>query len=254
MIDWGPIEIADGETVTRRWSTIEWRLRREQDEWRLTFRRIDVDPEEERAGESSEQEAEWVRYIGRVEDSLSVLPALPDRPVLVRPDSPIILLPGRQGRFYFSVPVWLRFLASREGKDQVVHEEPTDMLSNTWFGDPSAGELCYALDDPLLRSYETMETSQLEAVCPLIVKNGSAEPLNFERICVHAEFLNLYRGDRALWTNEVTVQFKGADHASQVSMSPKTPSGTTLITGRRLAANRSFIRKSFNLLRQVTGM
>jgi hypothetical protein len=130
-------------------------------------------------------------------------------------------------------------------------------LSNTWFGDPSAGELCYSLDAPLRRSPLQMEDPSSTVTCPLAVRNGSEEKLDFERICVHVENLSIFEDDNGrLWTNEIKVLFKGADQVSQLTMQSKPPSDVP--SARKLATPResldkNIIRKSFVFFRQITG-
>lgn len=274
MILWGDIEIADGETRSWLAGAMQCHVRKIRDEWQIAFSGPGVEqrdgagnPEIDRIDETDPppldastlttpppEDAAWVRYVSTGSDQLSLVPALPDLPVVVRPDAPIVLLPGRRGKFYFSIPVWLRLVSRSNGRDQTMHEEPIIGLSHIWFGDPSAGELCYSLDDPLVRDFSCLTEQSAAAICPLQVRNSSSEPLKFERICVHVEYLNLYQRDQSLWTNEVSVQFKGSDQVSQISISPRGPEGTTLLTRQRQPANRNLLKKSFNLLRQVTGI
>lgn len=258
MIAWGPVQIEEGKTVAFRIGEVELYLGREGDEWLIANRKIAAD-EDGIASDSAAvcglpEGVQWQRFIGPREDSLEVFPALPNRAVVVRPEAPVVILPGRHGQFYFTMPVWVRFLSTHQKGDQVVLEQPSKTLSNIWFGDPVGGELCYSLGDPLRRDYTDMIGQHGVVICPLHLTNASLERLKFERICVHVEHLNLYRSTDALWTNEVDVQFKGADQMSRISLSDKPPPNTTLLTERRVPSNRSLLAKSFSLLRQVTGM
>ncbi len=258
MIHWGEAAVENHRCVVYTSEGVSFWIAREDDEWQIAFESYsEADGRgDERIGQEIEKpdDREWTRIVTSGQDTLELVPALPDKPIVVRPESVISIMPGREARLYCSIPLWLRFVSRQQAKQELLHEVPSLQLSKIWFGDPLSGELCYSLDSQLSRSYEGFPPSSLSAVCPLQVRNGATERLLFERICVHVEHLNLYGSRDRLWTNQVNVLFRGADQVSQVTLSMKPPKDTSLITPQRVKVSRSFIKKSFNFLRQVTGM
>ncbi len=87
----------------------------------------------------------WNRYIYKSElNIIRFVPYLPDRPVVVDPESPIRILPDNSALFFVSIPSWIRIFTGTQEKIMLL-EVPAEVLSNTWFGDPMEGELCYSL-------------------------------------------------------------------------------------------------------------
>jgi hypothetical protein len=237
-------------------------IRRIDDEWLFSYTLGDESEAAtsfDVAGVGSEalsEDLEWERLVSAREESIHAIPVLPDRPLVIRPKSSVSIFPDRFAKFYVAVPVWLRFVAKRGRETTDIIDIPSRKLSNTWFGDPGGGELCYSLDAPLMRTNDQLETGPLEATCSLVVRNGSVGKLNFERICVHVENLSIF-GEQNLWTNEIKVLFKGVDQISQISIQKSPPASLkdpTKLTDPRIEPNKSVLRKSFSLIRHFTGI
>jgi len=249
---WGPIAADVGAAVDRRIGGISVRARREADEWLLAHSYDSAEPDDLFADDPA-----WTRYVTVAGDPLTLEPALPDRPVLIRPRSPIVILPGRWGRFYFSVPLWLRFVSESEGKQVTMTELPSQSLSSTWFGDMQTGELCYAIDSRLLRSAPDEDDDEAFARCEVEIRNSSPDKLQFERISVHVQYMNLYSSNGRFWSNKVEVLFKGADQVSQLSYRPDPPeqlTRPTKVCEPREVLDRNIFKRSFNLIREITGI
>ena len=169
-------------------------------------------------------------------EKLSLLPVVPDRPVVVRPERPVHLLPGRKIKFFLTVPAWIRVSAS-SGKPSQLAEFPTEVLSNTWFGDPAGGELCYSLTTLGRRELSEVPAESHMLTCPVVARNASSESLLFERICVRMPHLRTYQGTTRLWTNELKVTFKGMEAGSTVEYSTDPPRVEPVVS--RLGEERS---------------
>lgn len=207
--------------------------------------------------EDCPEDVPWTRFVTVANDGLYTQPALPDRPVVVRPQSPIVILPGRWGRFYFSVPLWVRFVSQPAGRAVTMTEVPTQNLSSTWFGDMATGALCYAVDSRLLRRQPAMDANDAFARCEIEVRNGSRERLQFERICVHVEHMHLFQTADKYWTNQLRVVFKGADQVSQLTFLPQPPAvagEAAVVCEPRVAMEKNILKRSFNLIREITGI
>jgi hypothetical protein len=194
----------------------------------------------------------WRHYLSRESGPVRPQPVLPDRGIVVKPDRSLTLLAGERSQFYLEIPVWFRMNAG--GERQVrVFEEPITVLSNTWFGDPVNGELCYVLATRLHQSMSSMQPSACRAVCPMEVTNDSATDLAFERICLHVQNLAVFRGAERLWTNGLSVLFRGAEQASHIQVTPSAPAfepGLAPAAPARQPAEGWDIRKTFSRIRE----
>ena len=259
---WGPLDIQPDSCLSIRLNPLEVYVRRLDDEW-LFAHSYDEADEGDIADQNAKssmalppQNMDWLRFVSARDESLELLPVLPDRPLVIRPDSPVAIFPERVARIFVSVPVWFRFVAVLGKSRTNVIDFPSRMLSNTWFGDPASGELCYSLDAPLTRSPEQVRFGASSVTCILVVRNSSEEKLDFERICVHVENLSIFEDGEKLWTNEVEVAFKGTDQISQIDIQDRPPSDlpdAKKITQPRVVLNSNILRRSYSFIRQFTG-
>lgn len=201
--------------------------------------------------------ASWRRWVFEAGTDTAVLsPRTPDRGVVVQPDVPLVIPPAQRALFFVTIPMWIAVTVGDEVKFPLC-EIPTTRLSNTWFGDFASGELCYSLRSRAKRKVEHSEHAVHSAVCPVQVTNASAAPLEFQHLCIHTEFLGVYQVPGRLWTNRVGVLYQGTDQESQVTISEGAPDiegEATLLSPPRKTAQRSLMRRSFHLLRSLTGM
>lgn len=248
---WRPYDLSVDRTDIRHVGEVTVHVRQETDEWRIahTYDSDRNDPEPD--------DTLWTRYVTGNDETLLLRPALPDRPVVIRPRSPVVLLPGRSGRFFFSVPLWLKFVSSAGPLERLVGEVPTQSLSSTWFGDMETGELSYAIHTRLLRSPVDESDDEAFARCEVEIKNASRENLKFERISVHVEFMRLYSAKNRFWSNPVRVVFKGAEQVSQLSYRAGPPNSlpnAESVCEPREVQDLSLFKRSFNLIREIAGI
>jgi hypothetical protein len=251
--NWGPVKLAGRQCVHWRVGAVTMWARAFDDEWEIAHSYDDRDTDREECPE----DVSWTRFVTVANDDLFTQPALPDRPVVIRPQSPIVILPGRWGRFYFSVPLWVRFVSQPAGRSATMEEIPSQNLSSTWFGDMATGELCYAIDSRLLRRQPTMDANDAFARCEIEVRNGSRERLQFERISVHVEHMHLFETADKFWTNQLRVVFKGADQVSQLTFLPNPPAvagEAKVVCEPRIPLEKNILKRSFNLIREITGI
>ena len=78
---------------------------------------------------------DWGRWVCGDSSRVLLVPTTPDRPVVVRPEVPLRIPPGKEALFFVGVPVWVRILAGDEEMIKLC-EEPSVGLSGIWFGDP----------------------------------------------------------------------------------------------------------------------
>ncbi len=257
-LKWGLGELNEGESKLLVAGQLRLRVRRRGDEWHLGREYAAPFPESESLEASLQTvDGDWPRdlEVGRwvtsaASEKISFLPVVPDRPVVVRPDRPVHLLPGRKIKFFLTVPAWIR-VSALSGKSSPLAEFPTEVLSNTWFGDPARGELCYSLTTLARRELAAVPVESHMLTCPVVARNASSESLLFERICVRMPHLRSYQGDTRLWTNELKVTFKGMEDGSTVDYSTDPPSlepGVSLLGEERVKQPRGQSLRSFTFL------
>jgi len=223
---WKPFRLGDQQARGVSLGPLRIWIRRDGDDWlSLVFRDGDLNRDhciavlEEEAPETGK----WSR-VGSVSASpeLRLFPALPNRPVVVRPEVPYTILPGERVQFYVGVPLWVNLLSA---KGVTVLEEPVIRLSSTWFGTPMDGELAYAMRTLAKRQVADLDFHPWRAVCPVRIKNQSKEKLSFERICLRVQYLDLYQDTRqGIWTNHSGVTVRGGENIwSRISYARSAP-------------------------------
>lgn len=209
------------------------------------------DPEGPAPGE------EWVRWpVSGQATGVTVSPAFCERPVVVEPEQSFRLLPRTRARIFVRVPLWARVtVGSAEGT--VLTEVPTLLLSDTWWGGFTEGELCYWLPTSARRRVEPGAFAPHLATCPLELANRSDEELQVERIALRTAHLSVYRQDGRFWADETRVRYRGPDEESEIEMSggpPPEEPGAIRVTPPRRPIPRGFRARSFARLKALPGL
>lgn len=200
---------------------------------------------------------EWRRWVvGPESNTISFLPAVPDRPVVVRPELAVKIPEGHEALFFVNIPVWVKIVVDNPN-GIVLCKEPSILLSNIWFGDPMSGELCYSLLSRARRNIVHTRPKPHRAACPVRIVNTTKSQLDVDRFCVHVEYLNLYRGQKRLWTNEVYINFQGEDAASKIEykqQSPQYEQDSEIITKSETGRKKTLLKKSLGKFKLLTGI
>lgn len=257
---WDPITVRADTLYQANFSTLTVWLKRSRGDWYLASRRPDKEsdpaPLHELKGARRLQDLSFNRWVvGQEASTVQFLPAMPDRSIVVRPAVPLKVPAGKDALFFLSIPVCVRVLA-QPPEGIILCELPSLILSNTWFGEPTSGELCYALRTRAMRSLEELEKRPYTAVCPVSIRNRAPKELNFERLCVRVEYLNVYRGRDRLWTNELEVRYQGDEHSSQVTIgkgAPEFAEDPIRMCDAREPVEKTILKQSFSFLRSLTG-
>lgn len=171
------------------------------------------------------ERAVWQRYVAPPDSAeVRFVPVLPDRPLIMRPATPVSILPGHTAHFFVTLPVWLRVEVTG-GRRTALCELPTQTLSKSWFGDGTAeGEIGYALHTRARQTLEELTDTQGRAVCPVTLRNDSADLLPFVRLCLRTRHMAVYGApDGRLWTNLTAVVHKGGNVPEQVTFADGPP-------------------------------
>jgi len=156
-------------------------------------------------------------------EEIALLPALADRPVVVRPEHPLSVLPNEAVTLYLSTPLWVRIeLVETERR---LTEVPSHRMSDTWFG-PSTreGTLCYATRTAGRLRLDRLPLRLHRALTPLTVHNQTDESLALERIQLPVPHLSVYgTSDDVLWTDPVRMAHRSTDEGAAVDIREGPP-------------------------------
>jgi hypothetical protein len=250
---WKDFEITVGDlyrwdigplTIWMRLTSFEWWISTEEsDDGRAPAicEKVDEEPEG----------LEWRRW-ARHSDSqrVKLTPIMPDRSVVVRPETSVFFPPGTDGMLYARLPVWVKISVVGDGEQDVaLCEIPSSTLSNTWFGENTVeGELCYAMHTTARRSLEGVEDSPNRVICPLRLHNRSDDVLNFERLAIGSQHLTIYEYEGHLWTSCISVTYRGTERLSVVKHEEnwfERPETATVLCPPRTPKSGKRFKKTF---------
>ena len=199
----------------------------------------------------------WGRWIaGDNCNRIRILPVMPNRSIVVRPELPLKLPAGQKAMFYVRIPAWIR-VAIVSVEDVVLREEPTVELSNIWFGDPVSGELCYSLRSRARRKFADFVPMAHRVICPIFISNLSKTELNVERFCIQANHLNIYAGTNMMWTNDIKIQFHGDELESSIDYTQKPSElepDAVLITHARTPFKKALFQRGLDSIKLFGNM
>ena len=198
---------------------------------------------------------EWYSIVTDKSMSLNVLPALPDRPVVVKPMSVFNLLPNMSINLFIHIPLWIQFYQSTTKNESLLIEFPGNELSSTWFGNTDNGVLSYTNPKEVFTSLETGKLHPYEAICPVKITNKYSEMLRFQRLLINVEFLSLYSDKEILYTSEIKVIFKGENTVADIQYAQSAPSfveNAQHLSKPRNPEKKSVLRKSFHFIKSLT--
>ena len=208
---WGDFELDVGQCSFWQVGPLCLWIERLADEWRITSSRMGdpLDPTVVIASGDSpppDTDADVMRFGAPLAHSrLTLEPALSDRAVVIRPDTPLFLLPGEEVRLHVGTPVWVRIAVGPSRRKLV--EIPTFRLSDTFFGpNTREGELCYASRTRARLQLADVPKRRTRAATQLLVENKASVALALARLKIPVPRLSLY-SDAAdtLWTSTMHV-------------------------------------------------
>ena len=256
---WEEFKIEHGETIKLQIGALSVWIEHRGEEYLFTYAygddNNDLSVTTLKTSDTVPDDLTWSRYI--VQNSsikFKLAPVLPDRAVVVNPEFPVTLAPNSDVLFFMSIPLWVKILSGSKKMVEFL-EIPSQVLSNTWFGDSMNGELCYALTTRALINVEGHGVQPQRIVCPVRILNKELNAFDFQSLCVHVEHLKVYSGTKHLWSNEVTITYKGNEQPSEVryiDRVPKYEKDCVLLSLERQPAQKRIISRSFSLLKSFT--
>ncbi len=200
-------------------------------EWRLAWLRddsappelVDAQPAPDGFPDDEREGLQAARFgVASAEGPLTVAPRLPDRPMVIRPLTPLTLPEGERVTLFVSSPLFLELSVGAPARKLV--EVPTVRPTDTWFGSPIDGEICYASRTHGYRHLSELPMFPHRAITPVHVVNATREPLAIDRFSLPVVHLSLYFGaDGHHWTQEVTVTREAGTSVGRVQLGSGAP-------------------------------
>ena len=195
----------------------------------------------------------WRRWtLQKSYEKLRILPVFPDLPVVVKPEYPFRITPQVKTRIYVRVPLWARIQLG----ETIITEIPTVILSKTWFGSFTDGELCYWISSAARKAITADIARPYMAISPINIMNRSSDELLVEKICHRVKELPLFESNGQLWSSETTAKYRGVNEGSEIEVSTKAPSDAAKsqrFMPPREKSNKSFTAKTFSTLKELPG-
>jgi len=254
LFSWGRYRLPHDEIFRVQLGALTVFIRKEGDEIWVSH---DLHTEDGVAPSPPSAPEEWSRW-GASESpgEVEILPSFPDRPLVLRPENPFKLLPEAKARVFVRVPAWVRVVVPGPRGGTLI-EIPTVTLSDTWWGTPQEGQICYWLDI-LARREATEEVFRPDRIlCPLELFNRAPEDLPVEKILLRVGHLSIFRGSRTLWSDEIRVRYRGEAEGSDIEMTGRTPPeapGATRLTSSRMPLPKGFSARTFSRLKAIPGL
>lgn len=246
-------------------------LRKNGEEWRLAlcsvgFRDIEADSGgPEKASPHSDLEVSFGVGLG---SRVALRPRLSEIPYLIMVRNHVRLLPGSEASFSIALPPLLRF--ELEGGKVLLEGQPFK-VSQTWFGDKTAGNLCLSLpmsldpqcageqqdaaaNTPAGSTPSTRYTTCRSLVqCRLVVRNASKEPVDLDRFAIFTDMINIYlQGDR-LVTDTVTI-IATQDGSLQTRIEKSPASLPILQPAARSGTSEFLLKRGVSFLKSIAGL
>ena len=199
----------------------------------------------------------WSRWaIDGPHEKVLLSPALPDRSVVVEPEFPFKLTAGAKARIFVRVPLWVQMTIAGVSNGKLL-DLPTAVLSNTWFGSFTSGELCYWTSSRARRQIDPEVFEPSLVICPVEITNLAKEGLHIEKLSLHMEGLSLFIHRGQLWSDETKISYKGLNEVSQIDLSGVAPmeiADAPRITAPRVPLKKGFAATSFRSLKDLPGL
>ena len=254
---WEKRSIEEGKIYFGKLGNTSFWIKKNGNEWKIANERTKGHPEAvDFTSLADEPEGiKWNSYIADRNSILNILPALPDRPIVLKPKNIFQLLPGMNVQLYFHIPVWIQFYSGNIKKENMITELSSIELSSTWFGDPDNGVLSYSLQSEINTNLTKTGQHHNETLCSVKIINNSPTILNFQRLLLNVEFLGTYSENNHLFTSEIKVTFKGENAVSDIDYSHHAPSflkQSKQLTTPRNSERKNVLRKSFHFIKSLT--
>lgn len=224
---WGEFDLEPGTWARWTIGPKQFFARTLENEWRFAWQTSDdILSEEIHFEPRIENEPDWDAFdtrryaIKSAESGLRITPKLSDRPVIVRPETPLFLPPRQHATLYVSTGVWLSVGPAADPPVEFF-EIPVFRGSDTWFGPSTVeGELCYASITSARTEVDLLAKVPHRAFTPIDITNNGEDSLQIEALRVPVTLLALYAGSSGrLWTEKITFERDQGESAASLRIS-----------------------------------
>lgn len=238
---WSELTVPHGRAVRVRLGPLVVTAARLEHEWRVTRQVVEgtdseVEVQENVVIEEPAPDANVTRYATASEtEQFRIVPILPDRSVVTRPERPICILPHTEVKLYVGSPLWILLT---QGRDEPLGELPASSPKEAWVGSSTHdGELCYAtrtygrlrLEDVAVRPHRVMTS--------VAINNGSGHAFVCDHVSLPVRRLSVYASSEGrLWTESISLERSvGEDFVKfdVASGPPREARGATPLSGPR---------------------
>lgn len=237
---WGKVQLTEGEVHYFKIGDLHlWGTYSNQEVWLASAYSSELS--NNFSEEHPPDDVSWSRWATRNNaNKIEIQPVFPDLSLVVNSEYALKVSPDTQIQIFARIPIWIRI--STAENDYKLTELPTVLLSRTWFGTFTEGELCYHATTKARRTLSGIDKKPYLVSCPITISNKSATVLDFEYFCFRVERLGMYQYEGEFWADETKIIFHGEDSNSDVIMTGKLPPG--IKSEQAVAKPRQKIQKS----------
>lgn len=251
---WDEISLQEKEVFTNTIGDLRFWIARHGNEIRVAHKHFTQKRDQIAEITEPPSDITWTRWTFRhAPASVQILPAFPELAVIVKPEAAFKLTRQVKTRVFVRVPLWVR-IQSPGKKSVILAEMPTVILSHTWFGTMTEGELCYWISSGIRPEIEPDPAREYLAICPVEIENKSDEELVVEKLCLRVNRLSIFEHAKQLWSDTYQISFQGAAQDSQIKIThlppPQAPEAR-LLAGPRVETRKLIMLKSFGFLREL---
>lgn len=226
---WGEYELEHGQSGRWRIGPLQLHIRRSASEWRVAWA-SPGSPKDDAIEVELPTQAELPsgatvnRYTQKATSAkLTLSGALADRPVVVKPETPLFVPGGEEITLFVGSPVWVRVLV---GDPPVqLAEIPSHRATDTWAGpNTREGQVCYGSRTLAQLDLADCTIRPHRAITAVHVRNLVPDPLLVEQIQLPAPLLALYATTSGmLWTQSVTLVREPAQPGARLKIGAADP-------------------------------
>ncbi len=244
---WGELDLAPEESHTLQVGTLALVVMRTATEVWFRMGRTTDQPASDVGG--------WERWSARPETRIELRPAVPDRLLVVSPEHTYHLPPHGDARVYVRIPLFAQLVLVDGDTETVAADVPSVILSDTWWGTFTEGELGYWLTTKARTELTDDLFVAHTCMCPFRLINESPKALDVERFAVRVPHLAIFVDGNRYWTDEVRVRYEDFPEGSEIrfgSEPPREAAGARPMSPPRVRADRSFHARTFDRLRSLS--
>lgn len=255
---WGTYQVEDLRRVKKlKLGPLTLWLHSTRREVRLAFRNVNPAVHEQAIETETAEPESWIRWTNEDREAeVQLQPVFSDLPLVARPNDPLFIGRETKAKIYVRVPVWCRVVLHSNGVDRISMELPSLILSKTWSGTTTEGELCYWAPTSARREYEESLFEPHLVICPVEISNDSGEELQVERLCLRVAHLSIFDARGQMWSDLTEVSFAGGRKVSGIGVSGKPPAEAAraqLVGKPRIPEKRSFSARTFSWIKDIPG-